>query len=111
MSKSKIYIILIIALLGIGAVRSFAQTVPAKADEAKLIAVIQSEDASLKEKVDACRGLSYIGTKNAIPALASLLGDEKLSHMARYGLEPIPDPAVDDAFRDALDEVKGMPLV
>jgi HEAT repeat protein len=111
MSKSKIYIILIIALLGVGAVRSFAQTVPARADEAKLIAVIQSEDASLKEKVDACRGLSYIGTKNAIPALASLLGDEKLSHMARYGLEPIPDPAVDEAFRDALDEVKGMPLV
>ena len=27
--------------------------------------------------------------------------------MARYGLEPIPDPAVDTALREALDKVKG----
>jgi HEAT repeat protein len=39
------------------------------------------------------------------------LDDEKLSHMARYGLEPIPDPTVDDALRDALDKLKGRPLV
>jgi len=111
MSKSRIHIILMIALLGAGAMRSFAQTVPAKQDEAKLIAVIQSADASLKEKIDACRGLSFIGTKNAIAPLAALLDDEKLSHMARYGLEPIPDPAVDEAFRAALGKLKGMPLV
>ncbi len=43
--------------------------------------------------------------------LAALLGDEKLAHMARYGLEPIPDPAVDDALRDALGKLKGRPLV
>jgi len=91
--------------------RSFAQTVPAKQDEAKLIAVIQSADASHKEKVDACRGLSFIGTKNAIAPLAALLGDEKLSHMARYALEPIPDPAVDEAFRAALGKLKGLQLV
>jgi len=103
--------ILIIALLGAGAVRSFAQTVPAKQEEAKLIAVLKSADASHKEKVDACRGLSLIGTRKAIAPLAALLGDEKLSHMARYGLEPIQDPAVDDALRDALGELKGRPLV
>jgi HEAT repeat protein len=67
--------------------------------------------APLKEKVGACRGLAVIGTKNAVPALAALLGDEKLSHMARYGLEPIPDPSVDDALRDALGKLKGRPLV
>jgi len=111
MSKSRIHIILIIALLAAGAVRSFAQTVPAKQDEAKLIAVLRSTDASHKEKVDAFRGLSFIGTKDAIPALAALLGDEKLSHMARYGLEPIPDPAVDEAFRAALGTLNGKPLV
>ncbi|MBN2316777.1 MAG: HEAT repeat domain-containing protein [Sedimentisphaerales bacterium] len=111
MSKLRIHIILIIALLAGGAVQSFAQTVPAKQDEAKLIAVLKSADASLKEKNDACRGLSFIGTKTAIPALAALLGDEKLSHMARYGLEPIPDPAVDEAFRAALGKLKGMQLV
>ncbi|MHA1600683.1 MAG: HEAT repeat domain-containing protein [Alphaproteobacteria bacterium] len=111
MSTLRIHIILIIALLAVGAVQSFAQTVPAKQDEAKLIAVLKSADASHKEKVDACRGLSFIGTKKAIPALAALLGDEKLSHMARYGLEPISDPAVDEAFRAALGKLKGMPLV
>ena len=111
MSKSRIHIILIIALLGAGAVQSYAQTVPAKQDEAKLIAVLKSSDATIKEKTDACRGLSFIGTKNAIPALVALLGDQKLSHMARYGLEPIQDPAVDEAFRAALGRLKGMPLV
>ena len=44
-------------------------------------------------------------------ALAALLGDEKLSHLARYGLEPIPDPAVDEALRAALGELKGRPLI
>jgi len=31
--------------------------------------------------------------------------------MARYGLEPIPDAAVDEALRDALGRLKGRPLV
>jgi len=112
MSKSKIRFILVAALLASGAVRSFAQSFPpaTKEAEAKLIAVLKS-DASHKEKVDACRQLAVIGTKDAVPPLAALLGDEKLSHMARYGLEPIPDPAVDDAFRDALGKLKGRQLV
>ncbi|MBL7186324.1 MAG: HEAT repeat domain-containing protein [Phycisphaerae bacterium] len=110
MFKSRIHIILVIALLLAGAVRLPAQTVPAKSDEGKLIAVLRS-DASHKEKVDACRGLALIGTKNSIAPLAALLGDEKLSHMARYALEPIKDPAVDVAFRDALGTLKGKPLI
>jgi HEAT repeat protein len=43
--------------------------------------------------------------------LAALLADEKLSHMARYALEPIPDPAVDDTLRAALGKLKGRQLV
>jgi HEAT repeat protein len=111
MSKSKIYIVLIITLLFTGVVRLSAQTVPPQSDEDKLIAVIQSTDATRKEKVDACRGLALIGTKKAVAPLAALLGDQELSHMARYGLEPIKDPAVDEALRDALGKVKGKPLV
>jgi HEAT repeat protein len=111
MVKSRVHIILIIALLGAGAVRSLAQTVAARKDEPKLIAVIENPNASRKEKVDACRQLAIIGTRNAIAPLASLLGNEELSHMARYALEPIPDPAVDAAFRDALGRLKGKPLV
>ncbi len=111
MLKSRIHIILIITLLLTGAVRLSAQTVPPKADEGKLIAVIKSSDATHKEKVDACRGLALIATDKSIAPLVALLSDEKLSHMARYALETIKDPAVDEAFRDALGKLKGMPLV
>lgn len=109
---SKKYIPIIVVLLLISAPRLSGQTVPTGSEEQvnKLIAVVKS-DAPHKEKVDACRQLAVVGTKDAVPALAALLGDEKLGHMARYGLEPIPDPAVDDALRDALGKVKGRPLV
>ena len=101
---------LIVTLSLAGAFRSFAQTVPPKEDEAKLIAVLKS-DASRKDKADACRQLALVGTREAIAPLAALLGDEELSHMARYALEPIPDPAVDGTLRDALAKLKGRPLV
>ncbi len=78
--------------------------------EAKLIAVLKSSATPL-EKSDACRELARIGTRAAVAPLADLLGDEKLSHMARYGLEPIPDPAVDEALRDAATKLKGRPLI
>jgi hypothetical protein len=83
---------------------------PAKGVEAKLIAVLQS-NASREEKATACRNLALVGTGASVPVLADLLGDEKLGHMARYALEPIPDPAVDAALRDALGKLKGRPLV
>lgn len=111
MPKSIICLALAAAVFVTGVAQLSGQTVPPAGKEQvdKFIAVLKS-DAPLKEKVDACRGLAAIGTKEAVPVLASLLGDEKLSHMARYGLEPIPDPSVDDALRDALGKVKGRPL-
>ena len=101
-----------VAPLLAGAAAAPGETVPPATKEQmdKLIAVLTS-DAPQKEKVDACRGLGMIGTNDAVPVLAALLADEKLSHMARYGLEPIPDPAVDDALRDALGKLKGRLLV
>ncbi|UCG59522.1 MAG: HEAT repeat domain-containing protein [Phycisphaerales bacterium] len=110
MSKSRMNIALLIVFVLASALQSFGQTIAPAGSEGKLIAVLKS-DASRKEKADACRQLGVIGTKAAIAPLAALLGDEELSHMARYGLEPIPDPAVDEAFRDALGRLKGRPLV
>jgi HEAT repeat protein len=78
--------------------------------EDQLIAVLKS-DAAQKEKADACRQLGVIGTKKAVEALAALLPDETMNHMARYGLETMPDPAVDDALRAALPNLKGRPLI
>ena len=110
MSKSKIYLILIALLLLTGATQTFAQTVPPNESEPKLIAVLKS-DAPHKQKADAFRQLSFIATKDSIPTLAALLADEKLSHMARYALESISDPAADVAFRSALGKLKGPQLV
>ena len=92
----KIYktLVLTVALLAATAVPSFSQ-------EAELLAVLRS-DATLEEKSAACRQLARVATKEAVPILASLLDDEKLSHMARYALETIRDPSVDDALREAL---------
>ena len=94
------------------AVPVVGQTVPPnrKGQVDRLNAVVKSE-APQQEKWAACRELAIVGTKEAVPALAALLGDQDLSHMARYALEPIPDPAVDEALRKALAEVKGRALV
>jgi len=82
----------------------------ASEQEAKVIAVLNSNATPL-EKAEACRELARIGTRAAVKPLSELLGDEKLSHMARYGLEPIPDPAVDEALRDAAAKLTGRPLI
>lgn len=111
MFKSRICVFAMIVVLLAGLAPAWAQTVASRSDEGKLIATLTSPDASRKDKADACRQLSIIGTKAAIAPLASLLGDPEMSHMARYALEPIPDPAVDRAFRDALGKLSGRPLV
>lgn len=84
-----------------------AATQPAE----KLVDVIKAADSSHKAKADALRQLAQVGTKDSVPAIAALLGDETLGHMARFALEPIPDPSVDAALRDALGRLQGMPLV
>ena len=84
--KSILTLTLAVATLLIVSDCSFAQ-------EAEHLAVLKS-GASLKEKSDACRQLARVATKTSIPALTALLDDEKLSHMARYALESIDDPAV-----------------
>jgi HEAT repeat protein len=111
MSKSRIHLVMIVTLLLAFVVPTLAQTVAPKGDEAKLIAVLKSADASRQDKIGACRQLAIVGGKDSIAPLAALLGSEELSHNARYALEPNPDPAVDEALRDALGKVKGGPLV
>lgn len=75
--------------------------------EAKALATLKSPQASRKDKMDACKDLARIGGPDSIPVLAALLPDPELSHMARYALEPNPDPAVDAVLRGALSKVKG----
>ncbi len=91
---------------------SFGKPVQPSAREQveKLVAVLKS-DAPQKEKADACRELARTGTTDAVAPLAALLGDEQLSHMARYALETIPGSAADKALRDALKSLRGRLLV
>jgi hypothetical protein len=96
----------LIAVLLIAGVALVSGRAAGGEEETKLIDVLKS-GADQKAKADACMSLARYGTKDAVPALAALLTDEKLSHMARYGLEPIPDPSVDVALREALGKVKG----
>jgi HEAT repeat protein len=74
--------------------------------ETRIAAVLGSE-APRAAKDHACRQLRSIGTEASVPALAALLRDGELSHMARYALERIPHPAAGKALRDALAKTRG----
>jgi len=99
---------LAIAVLSVSFVARAAaqQPLPIEGDEAALIAVLESDGEEF-DKMKACQRLAVIGTAQSIPVLAELLADEKLAHYARFALEPIDDPAVDETLRNALDEVDG----
>ena len=68
---------------------------------------VLSSDAPQAAKDFVCRKLSLIGSGGCVTTVARLLTDEKLSHMARYALERIPDAAAVDVMREALPKVKG----
>lgn len=74
--------------------------------ESRLIAALQS-DVPQAAKDALCRALRRVGTAAAVPALAPLLADEKLSHMARYALQCIPAPEAAQALLEALPKVTG----
>lgn len=78
---------------------------------AELVELVKSPDATVFEKAKACQRLAVVGTGDAIPALVALLPDEKLNLYARFALEAIPDPAVDEALRDAASQLTGRPQV
>jgi hypothetical protein len=75
-------------------------------DSPQLVKILQDPGATVFQKSKACMRLAAVGAKEAVLALAALLGDPQLSHCARFGLVPIPDPSVDDALRGALKTVK-----
>jgi HEAT repeat protein len=72
----------------------------------RLIEVLQS-NAAFYDKARACQQLGEFGTREAVPALAALLGDEHLCAYARSGLEGIPDPSAAEALRNAAARLTG----
>ena len=71
-----------------------------------LVAILAS-DADLHAKAVACQQLAITGGPDAVPALAALLGDEKLADYARTALEIIADRAAGDALKKSLPALKG----
>ncbi len=74
--------------------------------EKRLLAALQS-DVSRDAKGFVCRMLTIVGGAASVPVLAGLLGDEYLSHMARYALERISGDEAAQALRDALPRLSG----
>ncbi len=105
--------VLCLALLSMTALASIglAQESEAPPTETQLLATLENADAPLFDRMMACKQLGVAGTEKAVPVLAGLLGDKELSHLARYGLEPIPSPEVDVALKKALSTVKGRELI
>jgi HEAT repeat protein len=82
-----------------------------RADLEKRLAGVLGAGATRAAKDFACRQLSLVGTSACVPALAALLPDKDLSHMARYALERMTDPAAVKAMREALPKVSGLEKV
>ena len=73
----------------------------------QIAATIAAPATTATGKKFLCKQLAYIGTRDEIPVLASLLTDDKVSHMARYALEQIPAQEVDLALMKALSQTTG----
>ena len=74
--------------------------------EERLIAALKTE-LPQPAKGAVCRALRIIGTTAAVPALASMLTDDKLSHMARFVLERMPGPEACSALLAVLPKTTG----
>jgi hypothetical protein len=73
----------------------------------KLIAMVKDPKSTVFQKAIACKKLAFTGGKDAIQPMAALLDHPQLSCYARFGLEPNPDPMVDDVLRAALGKLTG----
>ncbi|NQT41019.1 MAG: HEAT repeat domain-containing protein, partial [Planctomycetes bacterium] len=103
-------VILVACLSAIAPAILSAQDSPA-GETAQLVAVLNSSDAPVFDKAKACQRLVIVGDESAVPALAGLLTDEKLSAYAREALEGIPGPAAGAALREALSQLEGERLI
>jgi HEAT repeat protein len=79
----------------------------ARKELATRLAAVLGTGAPRAAKDYVCRKLRVIGSAESVPALAALLTDKDLSHMARYALERIPAPEAAQAMRDALPKLSG----
>ena len=78
--------------------------------ETRLIAVLQGTATDLAKDY-ACRQLALAGSDACVPAVAALLPNPRLSHLARYALEGLGSPAAATSLREMLGKTEGRQLV
>ncbi len=93
--------VLLVSLLTLAVITARAD------DETNQFAILHS-NANVSKKWAACQRLRVIGTAKAVPEVAALLTDEKLSQAARQTLDGLPYPEVDAVLRDALGKTSGL---
>jgi len=78
-----------------------------RAIEAKLLRALANPKATYACKQFVCRALRRVGSGASVGALSKLLGDARLSHMARYALQHMPGEQAATALRSAMGRLKG----
>ncbi|MEA3365531.1 MAG: HEAT repeat domain-containing protein, partial [Candidatus Hydrogenedentes bacterium] len=73
----------------------------------KLAAILGDSGATFYAKRFVCRQLYHLGVPEVVADVAPLLSDPELSEVARYALERIEAPSVDQAYLDALPKAPG----
>ena len=74
--------------------------------ESKLVGLIKGQ-ADYEAKLQACQLLGRVGSDACIPALESLLGDPKMTHVACWALQPNPSDKALAAIRRGLEKSDG----
>ena len=74
--------------------------------ERRLVAAVTAA-GSRGAREEACRRLCRVGSAACVPALAALLPDRELSHMARFALERIDAPEAGAVLVKAAEELTG----
>ena len=75
--------------------------------EAGLLKVLADPKATFDARQYVCRLLRRCGSDACVPALAKLLADKKLAHMARYALQYLPGEKAAAAMRANLSKATG----
>ncbi len=88
-------------------IRAAATPAQRKAIETKLLGVLADPKATPVCKQFVCRALRRVGSAACVPAMAKLLAEKDLSHMARFVLQYLPGPEATAALIDAAGRVRG----
>ncbi len=75
--------------------------------EAKLLEALKSPKITYAGKQFVCRMLRRVGSAQSAPAMAKLLADKELSHMARFALQFMAAPEAGAALREAMPKLDG----